>query len=93
MGEQSVGFCMTWTRVRSSKKYRNRSYRSHAAAEVRTWSLECRQGSVLCKLRVTGSGARVRDRVGRGDCFLLGFSAKRAKQWFRTVLTSYVGRR
>ena len=93
MGEQSVGFCVTWTRVRSSKIYKNRSYRSHAAAEVRTRSLERRQGSVLCELRVTGSGARVRDRVSRGNRFLLGFSAKRVEQWFPTVLTSYVGGR
>ena len=93
MGEQSVGFCVTWTRVRSLKIYKNRSYRSHAAAEVCTWSLERRQGSVLCELRVTGSGARVRDRVSRGNRFLLGFSAKRVKQWFPTVLTGYVGGR
>ena len=84
---------MTWTRARSSNEYENRSYRSHAATEVRTWSCECRQGSVLCELRVTGSGPRVRDRVSRGNCLSLGFSAKQAKRWFPTVPTRYVGER
>ena len=84
---------MTWTRVISSKKYKNRSYRSHAAAEVRTWSRERRQGSVLRELRVTGSGPRVRDRVSRRNCLSLGFSAKQVKLRFRTVLASRVGGR
>ena len=73
---------MTWTRARSSKEYENQSYRSYAAAEVHTWSLECRQGSDLRELRVTGSGPRVRDRVSRRNCLSLGFSAKQVKQWF-----------